>query len=174
MKQISAYLVAFLISLTVFGCGVNSPTQTELPTVEGNQPGLKASDFTLIDLEGNSVSLSSYRGKPVLLNFWASWCGPCVIEMPEIERLGKEMGDQIQIIGINLEESSSLAKAFVESNGLTWTCLLDETGEVGRYYAVSAIPTSIFINAEGIIARRNVGTMNYEQFRQLAQETIAN
>ena len=175
-------ILLFLASLIASGCGGDTkPTQPDLDSgsiqssvyvATGNQKGERAVDFTLNTAEGNPISLRERLGKPIFLNFWATWCGPCLVEMPDIERLQKEMGGQIQIFGIDLRESPSLVKEFVKKQKFTWIFLLDTTGEVGSSYAVSAIPTSIFINAKGIITGRQVGTLSFERMKQLAQEAL--
>ena len=180
MKRIPIFL---LIVAIASGCGDAKPTQpaqdagsiqSSAFVATGNQKGEKAVDFTLNTAEGASVSLRERLGKPIFLNFWATWCGPCVVEMPNMERLHKEMGGQIQIFGIDLQESPSLVKEFIQKQGVTWTFLLDTTGGVGSAYAVSAIPTSIFINAKGVITARHVGTLSFDDMKRLAQEAIKN
>ena len=175
MKRLPAFLM--LISLVAFGCGGDSPTQSsdsdQTALLEtGSQKGQKAPDFTLTSLDGVTVNLHARLSKPVFLNFWATWCGPCVAEMPDIEKLQQAMGSQIQIIGIDLGESSAQVKAFVQGQGFTWTFLLDTTSKIGQSYAVTAIPTSIFINTKGVITSRSVGSMRYDTMKRLAEDAL--
>ncbi len=138
---------------------------SELPPVP--EVGRQAPDFTLTDLEGNSVTLSNFRGKVVFINFWASWCPPCRAEMPEIEALYQEYKDKdVVVIGVDIlvweilkgyDESD--VRQFVQQGGYSWTFVLDTTGEVANNYGIIAIPTSFFLDKEGVIQAVNVGAM---------------
>ncbi len=122
-----------------------------------------APDFTLEDLDGNAVSLSDFRGRVVFINFWTTWCPPCRIEMPEIESLYQQYREQgVIVLGIDLQEDGDVVRSFVEEGGYTFTFLLDTPGEVGYAYRVQAIPSSIFIDTEGIIRSMVVGAMTRE------------
>ncbi|MBI2980578.1 MAG: redoxin domain-containing protein [Chloroflexi bacterium] len=122
--------------------------------------GYLAPDFTLLDLKGNQVRLSDLRGKTVFLNFWATWCPPCRAEMPEIEALYQEYNDKdVIIVGIDLLEPENVVGEFVESNGYSWTFVIDTTGEVGNKYRVTGIPASFFVDKDGVIRAMVVGAM---------------
>ncbi|HEY33040.1 MAG TPA: redoxin domain-containing protein [Dehalococcoidia bacterium] len=126
------------------------------------QIGHRAPDFTLVDLEGNTVRLSDFRGKVVFLNFWATQCLPCLVEMPDMEELYQEYRDEgVVIIGVNVGEPKSIVSYFVEENGYSWTFVIDTTGEVFiGGYEVIGIPSSFFIDRAGIIRAINRGYMN--------------
>ena len=95
--------------------------------------GRLAPDFTLTDLEGNSVTLSDFRGKVVFINFFATWCPPCRAEMPEIESLHQDYKDKgVVVIGVDIAEPESVARQYVQQGGFSWTFVLDSTGEVAR------------------------------------------
>lgn len=164
-------LLIILCMMVLVSCGkekfVSASNDSEIPST-----GQKAPDFTLKTTDGKTVTLSSALNKPVLLNFWATWCGPCVGEMPSLQRLHQEMGDQIQVIGIDLEESPSVVGAFIQQKNLTYTFLLDNTGNVGYTYRISAIPTSIAINKQGIITAHHVGSLSYDDIKKLAQTAL--
>lgn len=136
----------------------------ELPI--GLNAGERAPDFTVNDLEGNPISLSDFRGKKILLNFWASWCGPCRIEMPHMERIYQEYEkDDIAIVGVNMlttEKSIENVTSFIEDYGLTFPIPLDETGELHVKFEIMAYPTSYFIDSDGVIRSKTVGTMDEE------------
>ncbi len=130
---------------------------------EGPAPkvGEMAPDFTLPDLDGNQVSLLDLRGKIVFLNFWATWCPPCRAEMPEMEIIYQEYKDMgLAVIGIDIQESEDEVRSFIEEAGYSWTFLLDTTGKVTVMYQVSGIPTSYFIDEDGIIRAINIGAMS--------------
>jgi thiol-disulfide isomerase/thioredoxin len=109
-----------------------------------------AADFALRDLSGNTVSLSNYRGSPVLLNFWATWCGPCREEMPSMERLHRQLGGQgLTLLAINEKESVARVANFMKSYGLSFPALLDVDGRVSSAYRVWGLPTTYLIDAAG-------------------------
>jgi TonB family protein len=114
--------------------------------------GKDAIAFALKDLDGNQVDLQALNGKVVLLDFWASWCGPCVAEMPHIEKLHKDFKDQgLVVLGVNYNEELEVARAFIERKGYTFTNLLDEGRETSMRYGVSAIPQVFIIDRDGKI-----------------------
>ncbi len=126
----------------------------------GVNVGELAPDFTLVDLEGNQVTLSDFRGKTVFLNFWATWCPPCRAEMPEMEAVYQEYKDKgVVVIGVDIMEAESEVRQFVEQGGYSWTFVLDTSGEVAGNYEIAAIPTSFFIDREGVIQVVNIGAM---------------
>ena len=125
----------------------------ELPI--GLKEGEQAPDFELIDLEGNPIKLSNYRGMPVFLNFWASWCGPCKAEMPFMEKVygGKNKGN-FEILAVNVttsEKNIENVERFVSNYELTFPIPLDEKGSVSHQYNIIGYPTSFFIDSDGVI-----------------------
>ncbi len=125
------------------------------------KPGGKAPDFTLINLDGEPVSLTDYRGTPVMLNFWASWCGPCRSEMPYFQEVFEDMEWKVvglEILAVNIGELPATAEGFMVTNGFTFPVLLDMTGEVADMYNVGKIPTTFFIDERGIIISSDVGS----------------
>ena len=134
----------------------------ELP-LEVDQP---APDFFLRTLNGRSVRLSDYRGKTVVLNFWASWCPPCRREMPDFQTLWEERGpsglDDLVILAVNLlpEDTIAAAEGFVDEFGLTFPILLDTSrGEVSQRYGVQALPATFFIDRDGIVRTTALGSV---------------
>ena len=122
--------------------------------------GRLAPDFTLTDLEGSSVTLSDFRGQVVFINFWATWCPACRAEMPEIEAVYQEYKDKdVVVIGVDLKESEDKVRRYIERGGYSWTFVIDTTGEVTRDYGVTAIPTSFFLDRQGIIRALKIGAM---------------
>ncbi|RII31848.1 TlpA family protein disulfide reductase [Clostridium chromiireducens] len=126
----------------------------------------KAIDFTLKDLDGNEVSLSSLKGKKVFLNFWATWCPPCKAEMPEIEKLYQETKDSdLVILAVDIGENLNTVKPFIDENKYNFKVLLDSDQSVATQYGISSIPTSYFIDTDGNIISKHVGGMNIEQMK---------
>ncbi|MEM4413721.1 MAG: TlpA disulfide reductase family protein [Candidatus Caldarchaeum sp.] len=125
--------------------------------------GYLAPDFTLEDLNGQKVRLSDLRGKPVFLNFWASWCPPCRREMPELQKFHERYGDQITLIGVNWGENARTVKEFLESFGVRYLNLLDERGTAFVLYRLTGIPESFFIDPEGFIRGVWIGPLTAEE-----------
>lgn len=121
--------------------------------------GFLAPDFTLTALEGGDVQLSTLRGKPVILNFWATWCPPCRAEMPELEALWQRYQDDgLLLIGVDQGENAATVERFARGVvGTTFPLLLDTNQAVGRAYGVRALPTTVFIDAEGRIQDVRIG-----------------
>lgn len=151
-----AYII-ISISEKKSNSGGNNVEVQYTPTVNDSNSNLEpAHDFELMDLDGNRVKLSDYRGKVVFLNFWASWCPPCRSEMPELESANKkfsEYGDAI-ILTVNLttgarRETEAVARKFIKDNRYTFKVLLDKEGTVANKYNFIYIPSTYVINKEG-------------------------
>lgn len=127
---------------------------------EGPGIGRVAPDFTLPTVDGGQFVLREQRGKPVVLNFWASWCGPCQRELPAIQRAAEHYGDSVVFAGIDQGETLELVQAYAEQHGLTFTIPLDGNGDIGYDYNVKGLPTTFFIDAEGVIQGLWMGEMN--------------
>ncbi|NRD79602.1 TlpA family protein disulfide reductase [Bacillus sp. BRMEA1] len=120
--------------------------------------GAKAPDFELKTLTGETVKLSSLKGKKVMLNFWATWCPPCKAEMPEIEQFYKTAGNNTAILSVNIDPQLDV-KGFVKENKITFPILLDTDDKVNGTYQIISIPTTYFIDSNGIIQNKIVGQM---------------
>jgi cytochrome c biogenesis protein CcmG, thiol:disulfide interchange protein DsbE len=165
MKTLTRYWTLFsLILLLVSAAWVwNSaapPGGTTGGRIPAPRPGFHAPDFTLQSLEGETIALSDLAGRPVLINLWASWCPPCRAEMPAMERVYQDFKDQgLVILAVNATDQDNLpsARAFVDSLGLTFTILMDPAGEVSAAYELRALPTSFFVDGQGVIREVVVG-----------------
>ena len=131
--------------------------------------GSMAPDFTLTDLSGDQVSLASLRGHPVIVNFWASWCGPCIEEFPLLQAAEREHAAQgLVIVGIVYQDRANAAQAFLTRMGGTWANAMDPGGAVAARYGIYAPPDSFFITANGVIAGRQIGQLSQQDLaRQL-------
>ena len=124
----------------------------------------KAPGFTVEDINGNKVRLSDFRGKPVIINFWASWCGPCKSEMPDFEELYKEYGKDIHFLMVNMtdghKETKEKALKHIESQGYTFPVYFDTQRSAAYSYGVSTIPATYFVDSEGYPVVYRVGILN--------------
>ena len=120
-------------------------------------------DFTVYDADGNPVKLSGYFGKPIVLNFWASWCPPCKSEMPHFEAAYLANPD-VQFLMVNMTSGDDMdsAKAFIEENGYTFPVLFDTTGEAGYVYQATSLPMTLFIDENGVLITYGIGALSAE------------
>lgn len=153
------------------------PGPTETPTLAPQakpvppKAGDPAYDFELTDLDGNVIRLSSLRGKKVMLNFWATWCGPCRMEIPHMVELYDEQGNAaFEILAVNVNEAPDKVRAFVQQNDMRFPVLLDTKGSVAGSYYVRAIPTSLFIDEQGVIVAVHVGTLTEQALQGYIQQ----
>lgn len=140
----------------------------------GIQKGYMAPDFELETMNGELTKLSNYRGKKVILNFWASWCPPCKAEMPNIEKFYKENKDHnVIVLAVNLtttEKNKNNVQQFIKDQGLTFPILLDEQGKEGKLYQTFTIPTSYIIDPKGIVQQKFIGPMSKEIIETLVSK----
>ena len=142
-KQIFAVLFLLVAAVSCMEADMEAPPKPE---------PFPAAEFTLNDLEGKKASLSDYKGKPLIINFWATWCVPCVVEMPELEKLYKvRKSGGLEMLMINAKESKEVVKKYIDKYGFTFRVLLDEKGVVLREYQVFGLPSTFFIDENGIV-----------------------
>lgn len=138
----------------------------EEETTEDAEGPVMAPDFTAYDAEGNSVNLSDFVGKPVVLNFWASWCGPCQMEMPDFDEKYKELGEEIHFVMVNMtdgaQETLESAKEFIENSDYSFPVYYDTDMDAAYVYGVNSIPSTYFINAEGHAVAMGRGAIDAE------------
>jgi peroxiredoxin len=166
LKVIKICLAGMVLAAGLLaGCTSNPPRE------EATAP-----DFQLKSLAGPTVSLSTLRGRPVLLNFWATWCGPCRSEMPFLQQLFNDPQWQAQglvLLAVNLEESEAAVRQFMTDNTFSFTVLLDTAGEAGRLYNISAIPTTYIIDKDGIIKNSRTGAFaSKSQISQMLSDSL--
>ncbi|NIS83002.1 MAG: redoxin domain-containing protein [Anaerolineales bacterium] len=133
--------------------------------------GALAPDFTLFDLQGEEVSLSDFHGQPVLINFWATWCGPCRLEMPAIQsRYERYKDDGLVVLAVDFDEPAGDVESFRDELGLTFPLLLDPGAKVQKLYRNRSYPSSFFVDADGVIQVQHIGVMTEGQIDEnLAQ-----
>ena len=129
----------------------------------------KAPDFTVYDASGNKINLSDHIGKPIVLNFWASWCGPCQSEMPDFHEKYLELGDEIHFLMVNMtggRETLSSAKAFISEKGYTFPVFYDTDSDAAMTYNVYSLPTTYFIDAEGYLVAQATGAISADTLQK--------
>ena len=153
---------------TAAPAGTTAPAEettaaAEETTAATEPQALPAPDFTVYDADGNEVRLSDFVGKPVVLNFWASWCGPCQGEMPDFQQMYQQYGDEIQFMMVNLTDGSretvSSASAFVKNKGYTFPVFYDTDLDAATVYGVYSIPITILIDAKGSYVAHAAGAV---------------
>ncbi|MCL2722079.1 MAG: TlpA family protein disulfide reductase [Treponema sp.] len=175
-KLIIFFSCASIIIILIFTIiKLNRPLQTETQispeivqvflnaNININNVKITPNDFTLPLLGGDDITLSDFKGKVVILNFWATWCPPCREEMPSMEvlyRLFKNEG--LEMLAVNLGEADRIVQQFIQDNGYTFPIPMDRGNRVGTIYGVSAIPTSFIIDREGMIIARIVGSIYWD------------
>lgn len=127
-----------------------------------------APNFRLQTYDGQEVEFNDYVGKPIVMNFWASWCSPCQMEMPDFEKVYAEYGDDVTFLMINLvggRETTESAKAFIEEKGFTFPVYFDHESEASYIYGIRSIPTTVFIDKDGYIVTAAGGMISEQQLR---------
>lgn len=142
----------------------DKPSDTTSPTFA--VAGELAPDFTLKNLSGEEVSLSDYRGKIVMINFWATWCTWCDVEMPDMQKFDSD-NDDLVVLAVDVQENIEDVKAYIEKGGYDFEVVLDPDAEVYKTYLASGFPNSYFIDAEGILLGRVPGAMNLAQMEEI-------
>jgi peroxiredoxin len=124
--------------------------------------GHPAPDFELAGVEGEMVRLSDFKGKPVIVNFWATWCAPCRAEFPEFQEAAVDNADRLVIIGVNntAADQAEQIPAFLEEFGITFPIVLDKNGDTIKAYRILGLPTTIFIDSNGIVNEVFTGPLN--------------
>ncbi len=165
-------LGGLLLALLLAGCAVAAPPALEpyptsiatFPVIPTVTPG-PLPDVTLPTLDGAEGSLEEWRGTPVLLNFWATWCYPCRTEMPALATVHQQ--GEVVVVGVNLRESAAEAQGFVSEFGIPFPILLDKAGTLSDQLGVIGLPTTFFINREGQIVGSHIGPLSAEMLDEI-------
>jgi len=168
-NRIKYLLLIALFALLLVGAGVlynklsDQVGASQIGTQSAQESSL-APDFTVYDAQGNAVKLSDFRGKPVVVNFWASWCGPCKSEMPDFQKAYETYGEDIVFMMVNMTDGSGetveSASAFIDKNGYDFPVYFDTASSAAITYGVSSIPATYFIGSDGSGIAYGVGAMD--------------
>jgi thiol-disulfide isomerase/thioredoxin len=179
-KRIFSLLLAFVMILSLSACSGEGEETTEKPTESDEAPAHThgdeeittdaAPDFTVYNKEGKSVKLSDMKGKPVVLNFWASWCPPCKSEMPDFDEICKEFDGKVTFMMVNLtdgvQETVESARNFIHMMEYSFPVYYDTSMEASNVYGIQSIPTTFFIDAEGKLIAYANGAMDGETLKR--------
>ena len=143
---------------------INSTEPVETPDK------IKAPDFTVTDIDGNEIKLSDLEGKPVVLNFWASWCSPCKIEMPAFDLVWHELGDEVEFMMVDLvdgfQETVQTGSKYIEDQGFSFPVYYDTSADAAIAYGIRSIPTTVFIDKDGYAVSAAQGTISEDVLRK--------
>lgn len=171
---LTALALTLLLVLSAPGCGSADQGGSNLWLKTEEADRRPAPDFTLVDLDGNQVTLSDYRGNVVLVHFWATWCPACREGMPIIKEFYQEHGDgDMVVIGVAPFESALQARSYAQDGGYDWTLVLDSSGEVTRNYGVFVVPTYMFVDREGLIRAVSISPVTESQLESKMAELAA-
>jgi len=175
MKKLVSVLLVLCFMFSMCACGKESVQETETTASEEMRETSdnSAPDFRFYDADGNSYSLSDFKGKPVVLNFWASWCGPCQGEMPYFQSMYEEYGDSIEFLMVNLTdgetETQDSASGFIANSGYTFPVYYDSDRQGAYAYGIYSIPDTYFISSDGSIYGYKIGALDEETLKSYLQ-----
>jgi len=167
LLRASLFFIVFALTCGALSC--SSPTPPDLIEVD-----IVAPDFTLPTMRGTEITLSDLQGTPVVLNFWAIRCPTCRRQMPYFDAVAKKYADKVTIVAINLEDSTSEVKQFFGDNEVSFIVALDKNAQMTSSYATGYIPTTFFIDSQGVIRYLKVGPFADEKQLQASIDKLLN
>lgn len=159
-RRVTALLMG--LALVLVACG----------TADDELGGPPVPDRTFEDFDGEQVSLADYEGTPLVVNFWASWCPPCIAEMPDLEAVHQARGDEVAFVGLNTQDELTTALDLVDQTGVTYDLGQDPDGDLFRDFEVFSMPTTFFVDEDGAIVHRHSGLVTLNQLEELVDEHL--
>ncbi len=172
MKNKKLLLLVLILVLVLGGAGFlysrlgNQGNNITSGQQQGNEGPVAAPNFTVTDSNGTSIALEDFRGKPVVINFWATWCNFCVKEMPHFEESFQQYGDEVHFLMVNVQESPDAAKSFMEKNGYSFPVYYDTNGSASGAFGVSGLPATFFIDSDGNAVAQARGALSPEMLQR--------
>jgi thiol-disulfide isomerase/thioredoxin len=178
--MLNRFLVLLIFStILIYGCQKNSEEGAVPENRTGSAAGngvnetnaVKAPNFTLKDVNGNDVSLSDFKGKVVILDFWATWCPPCRKGIPDLIELQNKYKNDLTVIGISLDQANTIKEVvpFYKSYGINYPVVYGNAEVVNKYGGIEAIPTSFIIDKEGYVVNKHVGLIPKQEYEKYLQ-----
>ena len=179
-SKLIIYLIIFIIIITLAVIGYNYLTKKYQPDEVGgeeNQSDLnKANDFEVLDINGNKVKLSDFYGKPIVVNFWATWCGPCKTELPEFEEMYNEYNEKIEFLMVNLtdgyNDTVENVKEFIRENNYEFPVYFDTEYSATNAYRIYSIPQTLFIDKDGNIIKLYKGQISRQTLQRYIEKML--
>ena len=163
---VGALLVTPLLIFLALSFG-SDPRSIDSPLV-----GKPAPDFTLADLDGEVVRLEALRGKPIVINFWATWCQPCLLEHPVLQQAARRYAGQVEFLGVVYQDDPALIRRFISSRGAWGPSLIDPEGDVAIAYGVYGAPETFFIRPDGVIEEKYTGPLQPRTLERLVTRVL--
>ncbi len=179
MKKQMIFILSGILILAMVGAGaayrvLQEQYKPETDTGSQNESVNTAPDFTVQDDAGQAVRLSDFSGKPMVVNFWATWCGPCKSELPAFEAAYHAYKDEVGFMMVNLtdgqRETVEAVKAFIDQNGYSFPVYYDTEYSASQAYGVYSVPLTVFIDADGTIQNAQIGAMSADVLEGYLQE----
>lgn len=158
------------LSITDGGGSTDADSGGDAAVDPATSEGDPAPEIAFTYFDGSAGTLDDFSGRPLVLNFFASWCAPCVAEMPEFQAVFSELDGQVAFLGFNVQDDPSDADALVEQTGVTYTLARDEDASIHQSFRGFVMPTTVFIAADGTVAHRWAGALTGEQLREIIAE----
>jgi cytochrome c biogenesis protein CcmG, thiol:disulfide interchange protein DsbE len=149
--MVGVLLAAVVLFAAAPGEAINAPPPAT---------GKPVPEFSLNSLQGAAVKLADFKGQPVVINFWATWCAPCQAEMPLFERMSRALQGKVIFLAVNDDEAGPLVSSFVQTNGLSFPILLDPGGTITNRFYVQSYPTTFFMDVKGILRAQHIGQLD--------------
>lgn len=163
-------LLAVVMPLVACGADDEDPTARDRVDLPGPEDYLQI-ELPRVDGEG-SLRLADLAGRPAVVNFFASWCAPCVTEMPEIEEVKQQVGEDVAFVGVNVQDSVDDATELIDRTGVTWDIVRDVDGELTTAVGSVGMPTTVLLDAEGNIVERQTGALDADELRGLLTSAL--
>ncbi len=182
MKNKKTIILLLALGVLMVGAGagyriLSERYQPEDPAAQQQEDAMDAPDFTVLNQSGEGVKLSDHFGKPIVLNFWATWCGPCKSELPAFDAAYHSYGEQAEFMMVNLtdgnRETVEIVEKFVAEHDYTFPIYYDTLSGAASAYSVYGVPVTYFITADGTIQNAFMGAMSAQQLEQYLQELLA-
>ena len=164
-------LVLSLIIAAAGALPACTPQEDGSPANQDSRIGSPAPSFRLVDLKGEAQALENYTGRPLIINFWTTWCRLCVAEMPLLQELYGS-GEDVTVLAVNIKERQEDVEVFIRDAGYTFPVLLDENGEAASAYRVRGLPTTFAVNADGVITAVRIGAFDAQGLAALVESAM--